>query len=551
MLALTGLLTACPPRAELRAPRGPDLRALGGQTWEGKSRTGPCVVHAFKGSLKAQCQGVPDLSCKAPPREDGTHVVPCELGGVPTGSRLTSTAERLEFAGLTGWLDGGLVVVRVDPFLAFERSSGRRLISGEASTALEAVFQELQVDRLTTPWPVAMRLTRAFGALSGELALDELKNGKRLEAAGDFRRLVWSALAEASLLPAPPDLASPSRDVPPGRDGVRSRQLREGSGTPADDNDVLIGHFVAWAPDGTQVDFSGLGELEVPWLRAAEPRLKGGEARRFWVPGALVQRPGEQVVYDVDINRIVEVSNLPPVPLDVASPGPDAERSVSGLFSKVLRKGSGHRPEWGDNVLFHETCWSREGKVLGSSVHRRAPNSFNLQYTLTGLGELFTLMEVGEHRRAWLPPETAASSAPLEKARVCDLELVDADPPQPQAPQLFPPPSPAAMKTTSGVRCEVLTPGQGKRRPGPDDGVALAYRGWTSDGRTFVSRASAEDTVSWAPSSRATPAWGEVLQLMVEGEKRRCWFPPEVSANPKLGVMTTPTIVELTLIRIR
>lgn len=95
------------------------------------------------------------------------------------------------------------------------------------------------------------------------------------------------------------------------------------------------------------------------------------------------------------------------------------------------------------------------------------------------------------------------------------------------------PPAEAA-KTTSGLASIVLTPGKGTERPGPADLVTVNYTGWTTDGKMFDSSFSRSQPSSF-PLNRVIKGWGEGVQLMVVGEKRRFWIPQEIAYNGMAG----------------
>ncbi len=113
-----------------------------------------------------------------------------------------------------------------------------------------------------------------------------------------------------------------------------------------------------------------------------------------------------------------------------------------------------------------------------------------------------------------------------------------AAPPATPAPTPIPPPAdvaaaPAdAQVTSSGLASKVLTPGTGTEHPGPTDLVKVDYTGWTTDGKMFDSSvARGRPTVF--PLNRVIAGWGEGLQLMVVGEKRRFWIPAKLAYEGK------------------
>lgn len=91
-----------------------------------------------------------------------------------------------------------------------------------------------------------------------------------------------------------------------------------------------------------------------------------------------------------------------------------------------------------------------------------------------------------------------------------------------------------AAKTASGLASIVLKKGTGTEHPKPNDLVTVNYSGWTTDGRNFDS-SSWRPTASRFPLDRVIKGWGEGLQLMVVGEKRRLWIPSELAYNNTPG----------------
>ena len=113
---------------------------------------------------------------------------------------------------------------------------------------------------------------------------------------------------------------------------------------------------------------------------------------------------------------------------------------------------------------------------------------------------------------------------------------------QPRAPQGEPIPAPPdvakppadAVKTASGLASKVLQPGTGQARPGAEDFVTVQYTGWTTDGKMFDSSYS-RNAASTFPVGKVIKGWGEGVQLMVAGEKRRFWIPQELAYAGQAG----------------
>ena len=113
-----------------------------------------------------------------------------------------------------------------------------------------------------------------------------------------------------------------------------------------------------------------------------------------------------------------------------------------------------------------------------------------------------------------------------------------AAPPEAATPPAIPAPAdvaaaPADAQTTdSGLASKVLTPGTGTDHPVPTDLVKVDYTGWTTDGKMFDSSV-ARGRPAVLPLGRVIAGWGEGLQLMVVGEKRRFWIPAKLAYEGK------------------
>jgi len=116
-----------------------------------------------------------------------------------------------------------------------------------------------------------------------------------------------------------------------------------------------------------------------------------------------------------------------PAPPDVAAPPTDAQKTASGLSSKVLQPGTGseHPRAW-DRVKVHYTGWTTDGKMFDSSVTRGSPATFPLNRVIPGWTEGLQLMVEGEKRRLWIPEELAYKGKPNapQGMLVFDVELL-------------------------------------------------------------------------------------------------------------------------------
>jgi FKBP-type peptidyl-prolyl cis-trans isomerase len=91
-------------------------------------------------------------------------------------------------------------------------------------------------------------------------------------------------------------------------------------------------------------------------------------------------------------------------PADVAAPPADAEKSASGLASKVITKGSGtEKPGVADTVTVHYSGWKTDGSLFDSSVKRGKPSSFPLNGVIKGWTEGLQLLNEGGKATLFVP----------------------------------------------------------------------------------------------------------------------------------------------------
>jgi FKBP-type peptidyl-prolyl cis-trans isomerase len=115
-------------------------------------------------------------------------------------------------------------------------------------------------------------------------------------------------------------------------------------------------------------------------------------------------------------------------------------------------------------------------------------------------------------------------------------------------PNVAKPPAEAA-RTASGLASIVLAPGTGKARPGASDMVTVHYTGWTTDGKMFDSSRT-RNAPSTFPVDKVIKGWGEGVQLMVAGEKRRFWIPQEIAYNGMAGRPAGMLVFDIELLEI-
>jgi peptidylprolyl isomerase len=241
-------------------------------------------------------------------------------------------------------------------------------------------------------------------------------------------------------------------------------------------------------------------------------------------------------------------------PPDAATVPADAEKTASGLASKVLTPGKGSaRPAPTDLVTLHYSGWSSDGELVDSTQSRKGTAIFPLDKTgLPGFRECVELMTVGERRRCWVPEKLAYNGAPKRPKGmiVFDVELVEARPSP-----LIPPPDvkapPAdAQQTASGLSYKILRAGTGTRMPRTTDSVRVHYTGWTTNGRMFDSSIPRGEPTTLEVDG-VIPGWTEGLQLMVEGEVRRMWIPQELAYKGQQGAPAGMLVFDIELVQIQ
>jgi FKBP-type peptidyl-prolyl cis-trans isomerase len=117
------------------------------------------------------------------------------------------------------------------------------------------------------------------------------------------------------------------------------------------------------------------------------------------------------------------------------------------------------------------------------------------------------------------------------------------------APENVAKPPATAAKTASGLASIVVQAGTGKTKPGPSDMVTVHYTGWTTDGKMFDSSVSRKAPSSF-PVDKVIKGWGEGVQMMVVGEKRRLWIPKELAYNDMPGRPSGMLVFDIELLEI-
>ncbi|MGC6427869.1 MAG: FKBP-type peptidyl-prolyl cis-trans isomerase [Akkermansiaceae bacterium] len=248
---------------------------------------------------------------------------------------------------------------------------------------------------------------------------------------------------------APADLTAPA-SAEKSQSGLTSQQLEAGDGgEKPGPEDIVAAHFTGWTANGDFLESTLLHgkpaqfKLDQVSIKAWSEGLQlmtPGEKRRFWIPAALAfgenpppGAPQGDLIFDFELLKFQAAPKKPepiPAPDDVAAAPEDAEKTASGLASKVLKKGTGSaNPKATDEVLVHYTGWTTKGEMFDSSVARGEPISFPLNGVIPGWTEGVQLMVEGEKRRFWIPGKLAYGDTPAQAGApagtlVFDVELI-------------------------------------------------------------------------------------------------------------------------------
>ena len=265
-------------------------------------------------------------------------------------------------------------------------------------------------------------------------------------AAGLVLAISTTAHAEPTMPETPSDVAAAPADAAKTASGLASKVILAGKGDkhPAAADTVTV-HYSGWTTDGKLFDSSvqrgqptsfPLNGVIKGWTEGLQLMVEG-EKRRFWIPADLAYgenpgggRPGGLLVFDVELISMKQAPKPPATPEDVAAAPETAEKTASGIASRVLTKGTGTaHPKATDQVKVHYSGWTTDGKLFDSSITRNEPIVFPLNQVIAGWTEGVQLMVEGEKRRLWIPGklaygDTAPPGAPAGTL-VFDVELLE------------------------------------------------------------------------------------------------------------------------------
>ena len=226
-----------------------------------------------------------------------------------------------------------------------------------------------------------------------------------------------------------PELSAPA-EAEKMPSGASAKTVAKGSGTksPKSEDTVKV-NLALWSPTGEllqSTDQEGrpaevpLDKLRIGGLPEVLKTMVDGEKKVVWIPASVAfgpnlppGAPAGGIVVEVELLSFKEGVPPPTVPADVAAVPADAQKTASGLASKVLSKGTGkEHPKVTDKVTVHYSGWTLDGKLFDSSVTRGEPSSFGLNQVIAGWTEGVQLMVKGEKRRFWIPAGLAYGENP-------------------------------------------------------------------------------------------------------------------------------------------
>jgi peptidylprolyl isomerase len=426
-------------------------------------------------------------------------------------------------------------------------------------TTLTTTFR-LALDRHAAVIPLTLTLLAALGTPGCNTGNKTVGSDRSDAAVRD------GGAHAATGLPAPPDVAAPPADAKRTESGLASKVLSPGTGAdhPSQNDSVKV-NYTGWTTDGKMFDSSvaplqpgrkaepitlSLGHVIPGWTEGVQLMVVG-EKRRFWIPEELAYKgkpgaPAGMLVFDIEL---LDFTPGPKPPADVAAAPEDAQKTKSGLASKVTEQGTGTtHPQANDAVRVNYSMWQPDGKLLDSSKDK--PTVRPVTGTSEGWSEGVRLMVVGEKRTFWVPAALAFPQrpgvTPTDVTMV--VELLDIIPGPKTPPDVKAPPKDATVEK-DGLATKVLSKGKGTVHPTLANSVTVQYAGWTTDGKLFDSSYFRGEPATFGVGA-VIPGWTEALQLMVEGEKRRIWVPEQLAYKGRPGAPAGMLVFEVELLKI-
>jgi FKBP-type peptidyl-prolyl cis-trans isomerase len=104
-------------------------------------------------------------------------------------------------------------------------------------------------------------------------------------------------------------------------------------------------------------------------------------------------------------------------------------------------------------------------------------------------------------------------------------------------------------RSATGLAFKVLSAGQGKDHPLPEDRVRVHYVGWTRAGKMFYSSFERGQPTLLRVSD-GIAGWQETLPLMLVGERRRIWVPSKLGYGDNAPVAPGDIVFDIELVSI-
>lgn len=105
------------------------------------------------------------------------------------------------------------------------------------------------------------------------------------------------------------------------------------------------------------------------------------------------------------------------------------------------------------------------------------------------------------------------------------------------------------VTSDSGLMSKVLKPGQGDRRPAPQDKVRVNFSSTNAKGEVVDSSEKRGGPVTYDVTG-VIAGWSEALQQMRVGEQRRLWVPDHLAYPGRPGSPRPPAVFDLELLEI-
>jgi peptidylprolyl isomerase len=233
-------------------------------------------------------------------------------------------------------------------------------------------------------------------------------------------------------------------------------------------------------------------------------------------------------------------------------PPADATTTASGLRLVVQRgAAAGLSPTPYSAVVMHYTVRDGAGELVRKTDRTHPPETVELAWLPPGWAEGMQLLAAGDRATMWLPAALAYGEGDHGPAGplVIEVELVEVIVRDTFDPTTLPISAapPEAETTASGIAYLWIARGEGTRSPALDDRISVHYTGWTTDGHQFDSSHSRDAPLQFTPR-QVIAGWTEILGLMVEGDKLRCWIPQQLAYGGQSGKPAGTLVFDIELL---